>query len=318
MSGHRDTLACSLLSADLGVERHGRGADSGTVSCNPGEVLVIAVDTLVEDVHYRAQAAAEDVAWKALAVNLSDLASMGAEPKTAAVSLSLPAGEQAWFRAFRDGFASAAREFSVVVIGATVITGPRMVTVEVCGSVPRGQALTRRGARAGDAIYVTGTLGDAGLGLELTGNQVNVADADAAFLLARLDNPTPRLAAGRALRGVASAAIDVSDGLAGDLGHILSASGVGATVEVEKLPCSQTLLTIAGNAKARRLAAGAGDDYELCFTVSKKQHQALDAARASMKVDIARIGVIERRPGLRFVQADGSAFDAGAGFDHFA
>lgn len=318
MSGLRDSLTCSLLSNDPAVKRLARNADIGIVPCDPRESLVIAIDTLVEGTHYRAGAGAKDVAWKALAVNLSDLAAMGADAKTAAVSLSLPASRQGWLESFRRGLESAAGNFSVEVIAATVITGPGIVTVEACGGVPHGLELTRRGACAGDAVYVTGTLGDAGLGLEIVRGNLRVPSADAEFLTARLDRPTPRLAAGRALRRIASAAIDVSDGLAGDLGHMLSASGVGATVDVDKLPRSAQLRNNAGEADGRRLATSAGDDYELCFTVPQRRQSALEAARHALEVDFTRIGVIESRPGLRFVFGNGDPFDAGAAFDHFA
>lgn len=317
MSGLDDKFACSLLSNGPAADDRRRHADSGIVPCDPAESLVIAIDTLVEGVHYRSGTRPRDVAWKALAVNLSDLAAMGANATTVAVSLLMRASAHGWRESFRRGLESAAGEFSVRVIAATVSTGPGVVTIEVCGGIPRGLALTRCGAQAGDAVYVTGTLGDAGLGLRIARENFGVPNADAEFLMARLDRPTPRLAAGRALRGVASAAIDVSDGLAGDLAHILSASGVGARIDVEKLPQSQQLRNNTTETDGYRLAASAGDDYELCFTVPKARQAALEAARPDLGVDFTRIGVIEDRPGLRFVLDNGDPFDAGAAFDHF-
>lgn len=292
--------------------------DTSSFLWDSSDGLVIAVDTLVEGVHFRSEAAAADVAWKALAVNLSDLAAMGARPKTAAVALQWPLSNQVWLKAFRRGLKLASDAFSVEIIAASLIEGPGIVTVEVFGAVPDSLALTRHGARAGDAIYVTGTLGDAGLGLEVTRGGMSLSNADSDYLVARLDRPTPRIATGLLLRGIASAAIDVSDGLAGDLGHILSASGVGARIEIEKLPCSPQLEKCLTPDQAQRLAASAGDDYELCFTVSGGQQEKLESIRERLEVDVTQVGVIEERPGLRFVLGNGDIVDPGHAFDHFA
>ncbi|HEY5701189.1 MAG TPA: thiamine-phosphate kinase [Gammaproteobacteria bacterium] len=318
MSGQHHSFAASLLSTEFAGGLRLHPADTGFIQWDSSESIAIAVDSLVENIHFRNSAAATDVAWKALAINLSDLAAMGAMPKTAAVVVQWPQSRRSWLTSFGRGFELAAAAFSVEVVAASTIDGPGIVTVEVCGSVPSTRALTRRGARAGDVVYVTGTLGDAGLGLRITQGKLKASDADEEFLLARLDRPTPRITAGIGLRGIASAAIDISDGLAGDLGHIISISNVGARIELEKLPCSAPLQRSLGPPDAWYLAASAGDDYEICFVVPPGQERMLESVCHQFDVEVTQIGVIEGRPGLRFVNGDGSVVDAGGGFDHFA
>lgn len=301
-----------------GIASSDRIGSVGQVRPRAGEALVVAIDTLVEGVHFRQQARPEDLAWKSVAVNLSDLAAMGASATAVALSLSVNNRNHGWLTRFHRGLEGVTQAFNVEMIAATVTEGHTVVTVEAYGSIPPGHALLRSGARAGDEIWVTGTLGDAGLGLEITQGRRRLPPPDAEYLLGRLDRPTPRLDAGRALRNVASAAIDVSDGLAGDLQHILERSRVGATIEVDALPISPALRRELDDENAWHMALSAGDDYELCFTVPPTRRGSLESELAKIGVPISRIGEIERLPGLRFQRTDGENFAARAAFKHFS
>ena len=260
---------CALPRADVRV---GIGDDGAVLRVPGGQQLVVAMDTLVEGVHFPRDTAAADIGWKALAVNLSDLAAMGAAPAWATLALTLPRALPRWLNDFAVGFARLARTHRVSLVGGDTTRGPLTVTVQAHGFVPSGAALLRAAARVGDAIYVSGTLGDAAAGLAVAQRRlVGTRKADAAWLRARLDRPTPRVALGLALRGLAHAAIDVSDGLAADLTHVLDASRVGAEIDMTRLPCSSALRRATPDAahRARWQLAG-GDDYELCFTVPRR------------------------------------------------
>ena len=272
---------------------------------DPGPVA-IALDTLVAGVHFRADAPPQAIGHKALAVNLSDLAAMGALPRRALVHLAHPDPPEAWEDELMAGLLRLAARYRVEVDRTTPRRAPLTVTVEVTGTFPHAARppLLRSGARPGDAIYVTGTLGDAAGAL-----------AGAAALAGRLDLPEPRVPAGTALRGIATSAIDVSDGLAADLGHVLRASGVGASVETPRLPLSTSLLAAFGRERATDLALAGGDDYELAFTVPPEHERLL--AEAPLEAPISRIGTIERGTGLRCLGADGMAHPAPRGYEHF-
>ncbi len=272
---------------------------------DPGPVA-IALDTLVAGVHFRADAPPQAIGHKALAVNLSDLAAMGALPRRALVHLAHPDPPEAWEDELMAGLLRFAARYRVEVDRTTPRRAPLTVTVEVTGTFPHAARppLLRSGARPGDAIYVTGTLGDAAGAL-----------AGAAALAGRLDLPEPRVPAGTALRGIATSAIDVSDGLAADLGHVLRASGVGASVETARLPLSRALLAAFGPERATDLALGGGDDYELVFTVPPERERLL--AEATLEVPVSRIGTIERGTGLRCLDADGLVRPAPRGYEHF-
>ncbi len=272
---------------------------------DPGPVA-IALDTLVADVHFRADAPPRAVGHKALAVNLSDLAAMGARPRRALVHAAHPEPSAAWEEAFAAGLEGLAERFGVVLDRGPLRKGPLVVSVEAAGTFPGGgPPLRRSGARAGDAVYVTGTLGDAAGAL-----------GGAAALAPRLDLPEPRVAAGLALRGIATSAIDVSDGLCADLGHVLRASGVGASIETARLPRSKALVAACGPARATELALAGGDDYELVFTVAPGCEPRLTAA--PLGVPITRVGVVEDEPGLRCFGPDGRPLPVPAGYEHFA
>ncbi len=297
----------------------GVGDDAAVLRVPPGHELVATMDTLVEGVHFLPGTDASELGHKALAVSLSDLAAMGAEPAWTTLALTLPRADAEWLEAFCDGFFGLAAEHGVELVGGDTTRGPLALTVQAEGLVPAGTALRRGGARPGDALFVTGTLGDAGLGLELAQGTLAVADPHATYLRARFRRPRPRVREGRLLRGLARAAIDVSDGLAADLGHILEASRVAATVELARLPVSAALRAGAGDdARARRYALGAGEDYELCFSVDPAAEPRLREAFAGLDCGLTRIGAVEPGSGLRIVDPDGRdvALDI-TGYRHF-
>lgn len=294
----------------------GIGDDGAVVRVADGRDLVISTDMLISGVHFPADAEPDDIGFRSLAVNLSDLAAMGAEPAWATLVLSLPEAREPWLSAFARGFFSLADEASVQLIGGDITRGPLTITVSVYGSVPRGEALLRSGARPGDRIFVTGTLGDAAAALE---PDLGTAPAiHTQVLRQRLLRPTPRFIVGVGLRGMASSAIDISDGLASDLGHIIEASGVGARIEVALLPLSEPLCHLLMRQRAWKLALTGGDDYELCFTAPPR-HGALVAGLAhSSDCAITQIGVIESERGLRWITPDGGLLPiARPGYRHF-
>lgn len=291
----------------------GVGDDCALLRVPLGMELAVTIDTMVEGRHFPAGTAAHAVGHKALAVSLSDLAAMGADPAWATLSLSLPRPDTDWLDAFAQGLFGLAGRFGVQLVGGDTVRGPLVVTTQLHGFVPEGRALRRSGASPGDAVCVTGSLGDAGLGLAIRQGTAEAEPEPREYLCSRLDYPEPRLAAGRDLLEVASAAIDISDGLIADLGHILEQSGVGARVEVEKLPVSTALRRSAGEDRAIEFALSSGDDYELCFTVPPHKLGKLDELSVSAK----RIGTIEAAPGLRLFRSGHPYRGTGRGYDHF-
>lgn len=266
--------------------RTGIGDDAAVVRVPNDQELVLTMDTLIEGVHFPAVTAAADIGWKALAVNLSDLAAMGAVPRWVTLSLTLSEIDTDWLENFSSGFFELAAQYDIALIGGDLTRGGLAITVQAHGVVPAGQALTRCGAHSGDLIFVSGYLGDAGFALSADYAQQND------YFRQRLNRPRPRLALGQALRGLASSAIDISDGLAGDLQHILSASNCGARVDMEKLPISAELAAAVDGESARHLAVTAGDDYELCFTVSPHNAVHLDHLSQELAVPLTAIGTI--------------------------
>lgn len=315
--------------------RLGIGDDAAVLAVPAGHELAVAIDTLVEGVHFPRGTDASDIGWKALAVNLSDLAAMGASPAWALLALTLPEPDQAFVDGFADGFAELARPHRLALVGGDTTRGPLSISVAVHGFLPPGKALTRDRAKVGDAVLVTGTLGDAAAGLHALSHPSNHAahlersGADGpvdsyrrnaiAFLIARLNRPTPQLAAGSALRDLAHACIDVSDGLIADLGHICAASGVAAEIEASLLPLSPALMTIYDDASAQQFALTGGDDYELCFTVPMNRLADVQSDLSRLGCGVTRIGRIVEGDGVRVRGADGEWLDvAQAGWDHFA
>jgi thiamine-monophosphate kinase len=298
--------------------RLGIGDDAALLAVPAGQELAVAIDTLVEGVHFPAGTAPADIGWKALAVNLSDLAAMGATPAWALLALTLPRPDAAFVDGLADGFAQLARPHRLALVGGDTTRGPLTLSVAVHGFVPPGQALTRAGARAGDAVLVTGTLGDAAAGLQCLQAQMDVQASLRDALVDRLNRPVPRLAAGLALRGRASACLDVSDGLLADLGHLCVASGVGAEIDAALLPRSSALLGLFDEIAARDFALAGGDDYELCFTVPAARVAEIQADLARLGCGATRIGRIVAGEGVRVRDADGSWLEPGRqGWDHF-
>ncbi len=291
----------------------GIGDDAALLRVPLGMQLVSAVDTLISGVHFPENTAAAAIGYKALAVNLSDLAAMGAEPAWATLSLSMPEPDEAFLKDFSDGLFSLAEQHGVELVGGDTVRGPLVLTVQVNGFVPEGEALTRFDARPGDRLYVSGTLGDAAAGLELV-LAGKVEGDEAAYLRERLDRPSPRLALGQALRGLASACIDISDGLCADVAHIMERSHLGCDIDSSALPLSPQLSTLKGEEGARALALNGGDDYELCFTVPEEQEATLQRLATTFDVAITCIGEVNNEVGV--LRIDGNAVE-GSGYDHF-
>jgi thiamine-monophosphate kinase len=294
----------------------GIGDDAALLRVPAGQELVWSTDTLVAGVHFPEETAAADIGWKALAVNLSDLAAMGAQPAWCTLALTLPEDDADWLDAFLDGFCELADAHELALVGGDTTRGPLSMTLAVQGFAPAGGALRRAGARAGEDVWVTGTLGDAAGALR----QWQGGGLQSAKLRYRLDRPTPRVGAGLALRGLASAAIDLSDGLAADLGHVLSASGLGAEIELGRLPTSRTLAEhFPEDAERWRLQLAGGDDYELCFTAPTSRALEIERAMAACEVGATVVGRTRREPGLGLLGLQGENFALGdAGFEHFA
>jgi thiamine-monophosphate kinase len=303
----------------IGAERIelGIGDDAALWAPPPGHSVVACCDTLVAGRHFPLDTDPADIGWKALAVNLSDLAAMAAEPVAALLALTVPAApDPDWTAGFCAGWATLAERHQVALAGGDTSAGPVLsLTVTALGVVPTGQALRRAGARVGDGIHVSGRLGDAAAGLALWPERAQPAIAP---LAARLARPQPRIALGRALRGVASSAIDISDGLLADLGHLLTASAVGAELAIDQLPLSPELLAAADLAQVRRWALTGGDDYELCFTVPPAREPALAAAAAASATGVRRIGTVVAQPGLRLLDRGVALpLPAHGGWEHF-
>ena len=292
----------------------GIGDDAALLQPPPGAQLALSMDTLNAGVHFPTSTAPADIGWKALAVNLSDLAAMGAEPAWCMLSLSLPGADAGFVDGFLDGFLALAQEHSVALVGGDTTRGPLSVCVAVHGFVATGAALRRDGAREGDDVWVTGHLGDAAAALAAMGAG---AVSDRA-LRARLDRPTPRIAAGRALAGLAHACIDVSDGLLADLGHICRASGVGARIELAALPASPALARFAAAVRWPWQACG-GDDYELCFTAPREARDAVAQVLAQAATAASRIGRITAGQDVVAVDDRGEPWPTSrGGYAHFA
>ena len=295
----------------------GIGDDAAVLNVPPGQQLVVSTDMLVSGVHFPEGTAARAVGHKALAVNLSDLAAMGAEPAWFTLSLSLPEANPEWLKEFCAGLFALAREHKVSLVGGDTTRGPLSLSIQIMGFVSEGAAITRRGARAGDRIYVTGNLGEGALGLLLLQGKISLPEEFQRSVITQLETPAPRVQASRQLRGLASACIDLSDGLLGDLGHVLEDSGVGARVRLAQLPVSPAY-EAAFDQVAWQPALAGGDDYELCFTIPAEHEQALRQRAAMMGVSCTPIGEIEADPGLRLLDEAGKLYvPAFHGYDHF-
>jgi thiamine-monophosphate kinase len=304
----------------------GVGDDCALLAPAAGMQLAVSSDMLVEGRHFLSTVDPARLGHKALAVNLSDLAACGAKPLAFTLALALPQVDEAWLEGFARGLFALADAHGCELVGGDTTRGPLNLCITVFGEVPAGGALLRSGARAGDDVWVSGTLGDARLALEVFRGGLALPAELFELARARMEQPTPRVALGQALRGIASAAVDISDGLAGDLGHVLRASGVGARLDADAVAGrlaigTHALAATAGlDADARRACTLAGgDDYELAFTAPPAARDAVLAAGRTAGTAVTRIGRIEAEPGLRIVDAQGTALAQRFGsFDHFA
>ena len=282
-----------------------------------GQELVVSTDMLVAGVHFPESTEPESIGHKSLAVNLSDLAAMGASPAWFTLNLSLPQPEERWLEDFCRGLFGLAQQHQCALVGGDTTRGPLTIGIQIMGLAPRGQALRRSGARPGDRIYVTGQLGEAALGLLVIQGRLELPEEHRRRAVHHLNRPAPRIRAGVGLRGLASACIDVSDGLVADLGHILEASEAGARIRLDRLPLPPAYDSVFGKI-GWEAALNGGDDYELCFTVPPAQEAAFRQAAAQFGVACSYLGDIEAEPGLRILDPAGQLHvPARTGFDHF-
>lgn len=298
----------------------GIGDDAALLNPPAGQQLVIATDTLVQGVHFPTNTLPYYIGWKALAVNLSDLAAMGAEPAWFTLALTLPESSDAWLTEFSRGLFDLADQYGLSLVGGDTTRGPLTVTVQIAGYVPTGQALLRAGAGPGDRIFVTGSLGDATLALQLLTDQLPVPAQNYPGLLKRLNQPQPRIEEGRALRSIASCAIDISDGLLADLQHMLDASDIGAEIYLQQIPYStQARQLLSRYPDIRNSLLSGGDDYELCFCVAPDKLQRLEQIAAENQFQFTEIGQVSDSKELRCLDAAGRAVEIDTrGYTHFA
>jgi len=305
---------CGMKRTDV---RLGVGDDAALLDSPAGCDLVAAIDTLVDGVHFPPGCPAASVGHRVLAVNLSDLAAMGAKPAWALLALTLPNIDEGWLDEFAAGFSALARSHDVALVGGDTTSGPLCVTVQILGHVPHSQALLRSGARPGDLVFVSGTPGDAAAGLAVEQGRLQGAPDVAAHLRKRFLYPSPRMALGKSLRGYASACIDVSDGLLGDVGKLAQASGCGVELSYKELPVSEELVAAVGDARARELALTGGDDYELCFTVSPSNVGRLRQDLPPERWGYSLIGTVREASGAVVTQNGNVMEFSHSGYDHF-
>ncbi|EDW8111102.1 thiamine-phosphate kinase [Salmonella enterica subsp. enterica serovar 4,[5],12:i:-] len=310
-----DRVRSTRLDVETGI-----GDDCALLNIPEKQTLAISTDTLVAGNHFLPDIDPADLAYKALAVNLSDLAAMGADPAWLTLAITLPEVDEPWLEAFSDSLFELLNYYDMQLIGGDTTRGPLSMTLGIYGYIPAGRALKRAGAKPGDWIYITGTPGDSAAGLAVLQNRLLVSEeTDAHYFIKRHLRPTPRILHGQALRDIASAAIDISDGLISDLGHIVKASGCGAKVDVDALPKSAAMMRHVDAGQALRWTLSGGEDYELCFTVPELNRGALDVAIGQLGVPFTCIGQMSADvEGLSFVR-DGMpvTFDW-KGYDHFA
>jgi thiamine-monophosphate kinase len=306
---------CGVRRTDVRV---GVGDDAALLEPQAGCELVAAIDTLVAGVHFPHGSPAASIGHRVLAVNLSDLAAMGARPSWALLALTLPNVDEAWLSEFAAGFSALAYAYDVALVGGDTTSGPLCVTVQILGHVPRSEGLLRSGARPGDLVFVSGTPGDAAAGLAVEQGRLDAPEEGATYLRKRFLFPAPRIALGERLRSYASACIDVSDGLLGDVGKLAQASGCGVELSYAEVPISDALVQAVGDARARELALTGGDDYELCFTVQPQNVGRLQQDLPPERWGYSLIGVIREAPGA-VVMSGGNVMEfSHCGYDHFA
>ena len=296
----------------------GIGDDAALLESPADVELVATIDTLVEGVHFPAGSPAASIGHRALAVNLSDVAAMGARPAWALLALTMPTADEEWLREFASGFSALARAHGVALVGGNTASGPLCISVQVLGHVPRSKALLRSGGKPGDVLFVSGTPGDSTAGLAIEQGRLRAAEQNARQLRERFLFPTPRVALGERLRQFASACIDISDGLLGDVTKLAHASGCGVQIEFESVPVSEALLASVGNEAAHRLALTGGEDYELCFAVQPDNVGKLRQELPPEQWGYRSIGALQQALGARVMAADATVMDfSHSGFDHF-
>ena len=296
----------------------GVGDDAALLDIPAGQHLVVSVDTLVAGVHFPPDAAPDDIARRALRVNLSDLAAMGATPRWFTLALTLPTADRGWLEAFSRALAMDAEQFGCALVGGDTTAGPLTISIQVMGLVPAGRVLTRGGARAGDHVFVTGTLGEGAAALQLFEPSVTLAAAVSERLRKRFYQPVPRLQEGLKLRGVASAALDVSDGLLADLGHIAEQSTLGADLQLPALPVAPWLKKLADAGTVQNWVLSGGDDYELCFTVPPENLTAIDGMIVRGELIATCIGRMTTTTGIRCIDGNGMLVQVEqVGYRHF-
>lgn len=297
----------------------GIGDDCAIVSVPADKQLAVTTDTLVDGVHFPSDTSPEDIACKAVVVNLSDLAAMGAEPAWLTLALSLPRVDESWIKSFSESFRETADNYNVQLIGGDTTQGPLSITVQAMGLVEPEKIMRRDAARPGDAIYVSGTLGDAAAGLKIL-QQGHVTDENHAWLVARLNRPQARVELGLKVSECCRCAIDISDGLAADLGHILEASNCGATVNIDRIPLSHQLVEYSTNRNEVdwTMVLAGGDDYELCLVVTAENENKLMKITGETALPLTRVGVVEDHGSLNIIDETGAKYllDHG-GYEHF-
>ena len=294
------------------------GDDAALIAITPGMELAVSTDMLVSGRHFFVDAEPYGVGYKSMAVNLSDLAAMGARPRWVTLSLALPAADERWLEQFAYGFLDLARAHDVDLIGGDTTRGPLSICVQIMGEIACGKGLRRSGARAGDELWASGTLGDAALALAHVRGDFELHAQDRDYALKRLDHPQPRVALGQGLVGLATGAIDVSDGLVADVGHIAEASSVRAVIDWESVPLSAVAAGYRQHPLVQRAALAGGDDYELAFTVPPDQRSAVEALGGRLGLALTRIGRIEPGTGAIVLDKSGKQLAlAETGFDHF-
>ncbi|MBL4647844.1 MAG: thiamine-phosphate kinase [Gammaproteobacteria bacterium] len=296
----------------------GSGDDCALLHIPQHQQLAVSMDTLVSGVHFPTTTSPADIAYKAVAINVSDLAAMGAKPAWLTMSLTLPLIDHSWLQAFSTSLMAALEQFNLQLIGGDLSQGPLSITAQAHGLLANNTSLLRSAAQVDDRIYVTGTLGDAGLGLACSEKKISLTVDDEQFVLQRLHRPTPRVETGLAIVNFAHAAIDISDGFIQDLQHILTASQIGATIFIEDIPLSAPLIRHTNQQQAWQYALTAGDDYELCFTVPPTKQSTLENILSQLNCPYTCIGHITQQQRLQILHKDGSPYKNNLkGFEHF-
>lgn len=300
----------------------GIGDDAAIVTVPEGYQLVQSVDTLVSGIHFPVETSPQDIAYKSLVVNLSDMAAMGAEPAWFTLAITLPSDDEDWLKAFSESLSDLAKEFNLQLIGGDTTNGPLCISITINGFVPTGQALTRNKAQVTDKVYVSGTIGDAALALAAWQDQCLLRDDTVNYLNEKLNRPTPQIELGLFLRDYASACIDISDGLIADLGHIIEESqidnGLGATINFESIPLSREFQeNITDKTLSVPLILSGGDDYELCFTIPKNKQSQFEDVIKEYGFQVTCIGEIDEQAGLRCLLDNKEIDIQQMGYQHF-